>query len=242
MWSAIVALCEDNNIPLPTSPDIHLDFEINSFVHVFPDGQVFNCLFHLGQAIYRKVKKHGLTKRYHEDSEFRTAVRMLVALAFLPVAEVTPYFLHLRRTIGDNPLVDYFDHTYVRGKLLRINRGVEVRAPPRFPIENWNVHDRLENEIDRTNNVIESFNKQLKICSARSHLGLHELVQLLMNMNSKMLHSIRDHLARGATMPKKLRKDRERENALHNLVRLFDNEEIDGLDFLYGIQRNISMN
>ena len=163
------------------------------------------------------------------------------ALAFLPVEEVSDSFCRLRDKIGSCNLTDYFDKNHLRGKLLGTTRVVEVRSRARFPVEHWNVRSRAEADIDRTNNVIESFNKQLKMCSNRSHMGLRELVQLLMSMNMKMEHTVKDHLAKGAIMPKKLRKDREREERLLNLVTMYDDDLMNVDDFLYGVQRNICM-
>ena len=80
------------------------------------------------------------------------------------------------------------------------------------------------------------------MCAKRQHLGLYELVDLLMSMNCKMEHAIRDHLAKGAIPPKRLRKDRDREDRIRHLLSLYTSGNMDVDDFLYGIQSNIYMN
>jgi len=67
--------------------------------------QVFNdevsvqlCFYHLNQSMWRKVQELGLTIRYIQDKQFREAVKMIPALAFLPaniIKKVIFYFLYV---------------------------------------------------------------------------------------------------------------------------------------------------
>lgn len=67
---------------------ISIDFE---YAVVLAIKQVFNnaisvqlCFYYLNQSIWRKVQDLRLAVRYKQDKQFREAVKMIPALAFLP--------------------------------------------------------------------------------------------------------------------------------------------------------------
>ena len=93
-------------------------------------------------------------------------------LVFLPVPDLTND-IHLLRTLSpDDPpeaaaLLDYFDSTYISGRLRQKNpaqnqavRLVLRRSPPMFPSVIWNVHDATVNGDARTNNMCEGWNNK----------------------------------------------------------------------------------
>ncbi|KRX31788.1 hypothetical protein T05_6860, partial [Trichinella murrelli] len=51
----------------------------------FPNTQVQGCFFHFCQAVLRQVGRLGLRTDYMNNQEVRKKVKMLMALAFLPV-------------------------------------------------------------------------------------------------------------------------------------------------------------
>ena len=65
--------------------------------------------------MYRKVQEAGLQQRYQADADFSLAVKMLLAIAFCPVADVVDAFETLAEDIGDDyqGLLDYFEDTYI---------------------------------------------------------------------------------------------------------------------------------
>jgi len=71
---------------------ISIDFEqsvIQAVKEVFHDEvSVQLCYYHLNQSIWRKVQDLGLAIKYKEDKNFRSAVKMIPALAFLPTNTV----------------------------------------------------------------------------------------------------------------------------------------------------------
>jgi hypothetical protein len=79
-------------------------------------------------------------------------------------------FICLEHCPDDPPeaaeLLDYFDSTYISGRLRQQNPGqnqavrlVLTRNPPMFPPAIWNVHDATVNGDARTNNMCEGWNK-----------------------------------------------------------------------------------
>jgi len=58
----------------------------------FPEAQIHGCFFHLCQSVWRKVQSMGFENRYKTDEQFREKIKMVTALAFVPVADVTEKF------------------------------------------------------------------------------------------------------------------------------------------------------
>ena len=66
---------------------IKKDFEkalINAISIVFPSSRISGCLFHLGQAIRRKIENLGLMSIYRTDRLFKFYTRALCALSYVP--------------------------------------------------------------------------------------------------------------------------------------------------------------
>ncbi|KAF0748988.1 Uncharacterized protein FWK35_00020675, partial [Aphis craccivora] len=67
---------------------ITIDFEqavIKAIEDVFKNEVTIQlCYFHLNQSIWRKVQELGLAIKYKENKQFRQAVKLISALAFLP--------------------------------------------------------------------------------------------------------------------------------------------------------------
>lgn len=82
--------------------EVLLDFEraaIDGVRSVFPEVQVNCCFFHLSQNIFRKIGMFGLRKRYVDDVDFAHGMRMIAALAFVPLdkvylKEISLFILH----------------------------------------------------------------------------------------------------------------------------------------------------
>lgn len=97
---------------------------------------------------------------YNSDESTRVLVRMFPALAFIPPSDVFIAFSELAEHPDTEKLpdefVNYFESTYIgrergRGKNKRITE-------PMYRIELWKVHDRLQENLPRTNNNIEGWN------------------------------------------------------------------------------------
>ena len=65
---------------------IKTDFEqsaITAFSRAFPETRISGCLFHLAQAIYRKLPEFNLHMLYNTCFLTRKYTRMLTTLAFV---------------------------------------------------------------------------------------------------------------------------------------------------------------
>ena len=77
-----------------------VDFEKalqNSIVATFPEAKISECLFHLGQSLWRKICKIGERIRYNNDETFQLKIKCFAPLAFLPIDDVYDVFEELTR-------------------------------------------------------------------------------------------------------------------------------------------------
>ena len=132
---------------------ITTDFEqaaMNAFRELFPDASLSGCHFHLCHSIIRRCNDSGLKTKYRDNKEFGLNVRMLMALAYLPVEDVATGFelVNARPPSDVGPeLFTYFDTTYVNGPVIRGSGATAVRRPPLFAPAVWNTHDRYIRDI-----------------------------------------------------------------------------------------------
>ena len=116
-------------------------------------------LFHFGQAIWRQIQALGFQHCYQNEDEFAVNMKQFRVLAFVPAIDVIPCYEELVDSLSDeldNHLSDflqYFEKTWI---------GLEHhgrRHRPLFSIELWNVRDRVERALPRTNNSVEGWHR-----------------------------------------------------------------------------------
>ena len=93
---------ELNKTPSPNY--VLSDFELSfmkAVKKVFPNTQIFGCLFHFGQVVWRRVQKYGLQSSLSQAKNvyLRSDLHSLISLAFVPVADVKDNFDDLVETI-----------------------------------------------------------------------------------------------------------------------------------------------
>uniref|UniRef100_A0A915EBB9 ISXO2-like transposase domain-containing protein n=1 Tax=Ditylenchus dipsaci TaxID=166011 RepID=A0A915EBB9_9BILA len=134
-----IKIVKSNVDTLPTS--VMTDFEqaaINAFKEVFGSNwTIRTCLFHLSQSIHRHIKRNGLSHIYSSNEDYRTLVRSLAALSFLPVRQVEPAFQLLLTEFWKLDLLSiaesvfsYFKRNYIHVQ--------GARNSPLFPPTVWN--------------------------------------------------------------------------------------------------------
>ena len=117
-----------------------MDFEaaaINSVKAGFPQCTISGCFYHLCRCVKRHVNSLGLKKDYESDIDFGLTVKSLMALSFVPPAEVLTVFGQLSEKFPDtdacDKLLNYFKTTFIQGEG-RLGRTKD----PLFPIPLWN--------------------------------------------------------------------------------------------------------
>ena len=147
----------------------------NALQKIFTDATLSGCYFHLCQSFVRKINEVGLKPVYEQNPSLALYLRMIPALAFLPLEEIEPVFdLVVEEITGEAELLSleedvlekidllasYFYKTY-----LGHNFGSRHR-PSVFQLVIWNQSVSAIDGVARTNNATEGW-----------HYGLHALFQ-----------------------------------------------------------------
>lgn len=212
------------------------DFECamkNAVNAAFDGVQVSHCHFHLCQNVFRHVQGKGLQQAYVNDETLSLHVRMLMALPFLPPDDVIDGFVELADDCSDElePVVEYFESTYI-GKRHRNGRW----RHPLFPIPSWNVHNRAELGLPRTNNPSEGSHSRLAANLACQHPDLFKLIEALVREASLSRLNV-THALIGHQPPPKRKKYNNKEKRIETLLEKYDTTN--KLTFLRGIALNI---
>ena len=123
----------------------------------FPNVSIKGCAFHFGQAVWRKVQELGLKTTYSQRGAEYRYIRTLMALPFLPHADIEPAFEVLSERANSTELknlVGYIRLTWFEG----------AYWTPRT----WSIY---QHSI-RTNNDVEGvFLISRELCSEKKYFG-----------------------------------------------------------------------
>ena len=107
------------------------------------------------------MQGEGLSEQYKEEENetLRRDFHSLIALAFVPEADVDAVFDKLSDSLEEDSLLPVFDHVedyYVKGR--RRGRG---RSAPMFAPSTWNCYERVLEGHPRTTNTAEAWHRRL---------------------------------------------------------------------------------
>ncbi|KAH7695655.1 hypothetical protein AAVH_37283 [Aphelenchoides avenae] len=116
--------------------------------NAFPRAALLGSLGHLAKNERLHVSREDPLASYTNDADFALHVRMIVALAFVPLADVELAFETLEDVLPDElqPVLAYFETYYIGCR-----RNDNIRRQPLFENALWSVHARTVNHLDRTN-------------------------------------------------------------------------------------------
>ena len=79
------------------------------------------CLFHMGQSVWRHVQLLGLQNKYVNDDAFRLNVNKLIALAFVPIDDVSKAYsaMIIEFDQDADQLLEYYEKTWIAEKKSR---------------------------------------------------------------------------------------------------------------------------
>lgn len=141
--------------PLFKPPHIISDFEIgaiNALKEIFPDAEFHGCFFHLCKNAWAKIQNVGLQARYSNDAEFALNMRLLLALAFLPVEAIQTAFDILcdsefwspesedEDVVKIQEVLTYFETTYIGVP----TRTQARRRRPIFDPSLWSIYELIK--------------------------------------------------------------------------------------------------
>lgn len=216
------------------------DFEkaaIVAFTSTFPDAEMSGCFFHLGQAVWRNVQDKGLRQRYIEDEQIRLYVKFLCALAFVPSESVPESFDTIQESeeFPDEleELYSYFELTYV-GRALR-----QHRRRPRYPISFWNMRQRTEQNLPRTNNAIEGWHNGIQASLSNDKPSIWAFLEFL-KKEENLQHVTIESVNAGNRISRESKKQIARNQRLQTILPTYNTRPLE--NFLRGIAYNIEIN
>ncbi|KAG0434240.1 hypothetical protein DMUE_5256 [Dictyocoela muelleri] len=89
---------------------------INAFTKVFMNVNIHICIFHLGQAWWRKIQNLGLSSDYKNVRGKRNIIRQISALCFVPIENIESSFNLLFDEVlkfNDNRLIEFSKYFFV---------------------------------------------------------------------------------------------------------------------------------
>jgi hypothetical protein len=223
------------------APDtIMTDFEvaaINAFGTAFPGAQQKGCFFHFCQCIYRNIQSNGLQQLYENDAEFSLAMRMLPAIAFVPLPDILTSFEELCNSnifpVEAQAVLDYFEDIWIG----RPDRR-QSRRRPRFATTLWNCYESTLHGDRKTNNSCEGWHRAFSELISASHPTIWKFIGALKDEQSSNEGKIERFIA-GATIQSSKKRYRDVAKRLQRAVQNYGNLEI--IDYLRGLAHNIGL-
>jgi hypothetical protein len=217
---------------------VSMDFEqaaIGAFRSTFSEVHLHGCLFHLTRNMRNKLADEGLLRRYNTDSEFAVTARMIVALAFVPIADLDAAFTTLSNHISQEfkPILDWFEVFYI-GRPIR-NRG---RRRAMFPPDMWSVYDRTVNGLDRTNNYAEAAHRRMQAEFGVDHPNIWKFIDGL-RVIQKGRDQIYEQFVRREQPATKRRKYVAADARISTIVQSYAQRNV--IEYLRGLSHNFLM-
>lgn len=107
----------------------------------FPGLLTLNYVHHIAVSLHQAVKVSGLEHKYVLDKRFAQQHNQLVALAYLPHAEIPAAFFLIKPHFAaeSQPLLEWFQQSYIVGKKRPRDQHQRFAAP--LPPRLWSLHD-----------------------------------------------------------------------------------------------------
>jgi hypothetical protein len=224
--------------PALAPQSVMTDFEraaINAMHAEFPETQHRGCFFHFNQCIYRKIQEYGLQRRYETDPDFALTMKMLPALAFMPMGHVVNNFQRLTREVQFPEealeVVDYFEDTWIG------RPTANGRRAPRFSLDLWNVFDAVVDGLPKTNNACEGWHRGFMELVGGHHPTIWKFFKALKLEQSKNEMVVEQYLA-GQAPPAGKKKYRDCAARIQRIVAQYD--DLDPIDFLRALAHNFN--
>ena len=185
------------------------------------------------RAMKRNVQQLGLGNIYQNDLAFRTNIKIISALDFVPVANVVRDFNTLAAQCGlaEQPVLDYFENTYI-GQPQRARRNDPIFSP-----DLWNINSRVTRGLPRTTNSVEGWHNKFNRSLGVTHPSIWKFIEVLQNDSAANHLSIAQQTA-GQAVPPQKRKYRVIDQQIADIVGDYGNRNI--INFLRGISYNLA--
>ena len=160
----------------PTS--FNVDFELatfNAVKKVFGNSiQIYGCYFHLSQSFFRNIQVKGLLKEYRFSKTFQNCFNLCQALSFLRIEDVKQGFFLIKEHVNNycsnfSAMLEYIQTYYIG----------TTKKEARFPIQTWNMNQRVLLGLPRTSNKLERFNKEFNMDCGDFHQATCDIIENL---------------------------------------------------------------
>ncbi|RNA22243.1 hypothetical protein BpHYR1_020437 [Brachionus plicatilis] len=186
--------------------------------------------------MWRKIQDVGLSEDYRADRKIRSTLLLPQCLAYLPKKDVVSAFDELKESVKSeftkskvNEFYTYFEEYYVAKTIIkrgRYNKKIIERDEPMFAISLWNIHDRLMDDMPRTNNCCESWHNSFTGI-LNNHPLIYELIDALRHEQNK-IESMILKIKTGVVKTKA-----KKEESASNLMKFYDpNKKLETLNNL----------
>lgn len=165
---------------------IVFDFEValrNMFGSVFKHTKMFGCFFHFCQLIWRTLQENNLSSLYKTNVSFRTHIKHIIALCFVPPHLIDEYVKEILKGVEDELRVqftvifDFFEKNY----LCKFND--ESINDYKF----WSVFARILENCPRTTNSVEAWHRHVNNANIVPHPNICKLIEFLQR-NEKIVN------------------------------------------------------
>ncbi|CAF1477028.1 unnamed protein product [Adineta ricciae] len=176
---------------------VTIDFELavkNTFAKNFPTVQVKGCLFHYGQALFRKFTNLELRTAFQNDDRLRVWFRSFAAIALLPENEFDDAVQALSSNTPDtyeneiHSFLQYHESTY----------GKNSNFPP-------SMYNHYRNLNPRTINHLEGQHNRWKKRSLKPHDDIYRCIDMIKN-EQVVANDQRERCDAGEAPPKRKKK------------------------------------
>lgn len=153
---------------------------INATTSEFPEVVHKVYFFHFSQTFWEKIKSSELDSKYVRDKLFALILRQICSLAFLPPNRIPKCFNTLKKNLitENNDIIKWFDENFVSGRVRRIlPNGTLIHAPPVYPPTIWSLHNTLELEILKSQNMIQIWHDRWKKLVENSEPKLFNIIK-----------------------------------------------------------------
>lgn len=203
------------------------DFERATWAELretIPGINIIGCHVHWSQAVWRKVQEVGLQVQYSEDINIYQTVRSILALPFLPIANVQGGFDTIRANAVDNDKLDLL-FNYIKRNWIDSST---------FPPSTWNVY-RKET---RSNNDCEGWHRRI-CCATETAPPMFCLISILFSDSEKL--PLQNQMVEDGSLQRVQRRDvRDRKRQYEDLWGQFEEghlTDIQSFPKIYGPSR-----
>jgi hypothetical protein len=163
-----------------------MDFEqaaMNAVTLLGENVLIYNCLFHYGQILWRKLQSLSLATFYRDDQIYKRLVKKLLVLGFLPYDEMQEGFYEIYKqynakykSANEMSFIEYYKKNFIGTQKMK----------------QINCYYRTMQSIPLTNNICEGWNRGINETLTHKHPTLTTILSILQEKDMIVERSIEE--------------------------------------------------